>query len=115
MITDRQTDRPTDIVNYRVACARLKSETCFTFTVLPATKWPSLPLSFAKPSIPMVSASPIPVQFKNPLANIRKQNNDQKGLVKDEPRKGNVYEEVDTRKMDAPVSNQTFDHFAESL
>jgi len=56
------------------------------------------------------------MQFKNPLANATKQNNDDlKGFVKDDSRKANAYEEINPRKMDAPVSNQTFDNFAESL
>ena len=55
-------------------------------------------------------ASPIPVQFKNPLSSDKQNGRDQKYLVE-----GNVYDEVDKGKVEAPVISQTFDNLGESL
>ena len=72
--------------------------------------------SETSPSVPF-RASPVPVQFKNPLASARQKNNDKGALVEEGASKtngGNDYAVVDKRRTDAPANN-TFDNFADSL
>jgi len=61
-----------------------------------------------------VKASPVPVQFKNPLSSSKQKNNDKGVLVEEGSSRENDYAVVDQRKTDAPA-NQTFDNFADSL
>jgi len=61
-------------------------------------------------------ASPVPIQFKNPLASAKQKDKDHKVLVDSDSKSksGDTYAQVDARRMDPPA-NQTFDKFAESL